>query len=376
MRTSHLDPPSRRQSFGALLALLIACGDSPADPDEREVGDVDLDALFAPPLPSEIAAVLADWQSRDVSSRDYRLEQSTAVVIGGGLQATARIVSHIVDGNRHYGAIVVPADAAPSSLPVIVYAHGGDSGVSVEELVLATSFFGSQAAGFVFVIPSFRSEVLSWGQVSWRSEGEASPWDGDVDDALAVLNVALETSAAADPSRIGVLGFSRGGGVGLLMGVRDARIDGVVEFFGPTDFYDGYVRGIVEEALRGSLRDLPGLRVLNDRYIQPLRTGAVTITQTRAQLLLRSAVYFAERLQGVQVHHGTADVVVDVSQARSLIDRLDQLGRSAPEFEFFIYPGGQHSVFTLQGSAGRTVSYFSRLGTVTEPTTPAMRAMR
>ena len=54
--------------------------------------------------------------------------------------------------------------------------------------------------------------------------------------------------------------------------MRDQRIDAVVEFFGPTDFFGEYAREIFEEALEGELRDLPGLEYFNETVIQPGRT--------------------------------------------------------------------------------------------------------
>ena len=95
---------------------------------------------------------------------------------------------------------------------------------------------------------------------------------------------------AADAENVGVLGFSRGAGVGMLMGIRNPRIDRVVEFFGLTDFFGSFVQDIVEDALRGSLRDLPGLAFLSEMYIQPLKRGELTIPEVRSELIRRSPV--------------------------------------------------------------------------------------
>ena len=65
--------------------------------------------------------------------------------------------------------------------------------------------------------------------MSYRSDGNASPWDWDVDDALALLDVAISTTPEANSDRIGVLGISRGADVAMLMAIRDPRIDAVVE---------------------------------------------------------------------------------------------------------------------------------------------------
>lgn len=253
-----------------LFLLLTACNDeAPPAPLEPETA-VDVDALFATPTEAEIDAVRADWSARDVEPVDVKVEGSEPFTLGS-VPATLRVLSHAIPGGRHFGAVIT-ADGAPAgSLPVVVYAHGGDDGVSTLQLALVASVLGDASAGFAWVVPSFRSETLTTGTGAWTSGGRPSPWDLDVDDALALLGAALGHAPGADGERVGVLGFSRGAGVGLLMGVRDARIDRVVEFFGPTDFFGPFVRDVVTDALLGELRDLPGLPALNEQFIQRSR---------------------------------------------------------------------------------------------------------
>ncbi len=81
------------------------------------------------------------------------------------------------------------------------------------------------------------------------------------------------------------------------MAERDFRIDLVVEFSGPTDFFGPFVQEVTEEALRDTLGDLPGLEFLNDEYIR------------------RSPICYADRLPQLQVHHGTADETVPLGEA-------------------------------------------------------------
>ena len=182
-----------------------------------------------------------------------------------------------------------------------------------------------------------------------------------MDDALSLLDVALAIEPLADADRVAVLGFSRGAGVAMLMGIRDDRVDRIAEFFGPTDFFDVFVQDVVEEALRGTLRDLPGLSFLDESFLQPLKRGEVTIADVRRQLVLRSATLHADQLPILQLHHGTADAVVEVSQAESLIGAMEALGRTVPEFEAFLYQGGGHNPLTLPGSVGRAVDFLSAL---------------
>ncbi|UCF21264.1 MAG: dienelactone hydrolase family protein [Gemmatimonadota bacterium] len=343
------------------LGALTGCDDSTTRPEDRIVEGVNLTQLFAQPGPAEIAAIEADWNGRDVSAQDVQVVLTEQLDLGG-VAATLQIVSHSVAGVRHYGAILVPNGAAAGSLPILVYTHGGDRGVDIDDLLFFLPIFlGPDVGKSIFVAPSFRAEPLRYQGVTYTSEGEPSPWDYDVDDALALLNVVAATTAEADADRIGILGFSRGACVALLMAERDPRIDLVVEFFGPTDFFGPFVQEVVEEALLGAPRDLPGLDFLNQEYIQPLKNGETTIADVRPEILRRSPVYFAASLTQLQVHHGTDDDTVPVGEAERLIEVMSDLGRGEPEFEAYLYEGGTHNPLSLDGSIERTREFLGRL---------------
>ena len=149
------------------------------------------------------------------------------------------------------------------------------------------------------------------------------------------------------------------------MAERDPRIDVVVEFFGPTDFFGPFVQDVTEEALLGSPRDLPGLEYLNSEFIQPLKNGQLTIADMRPELIRRSPVYYAEHLPQLQVHHGTDDTTVPVGEAEQLIDVMAGLGRGAPGFEYYLYDGGIHDPISLSGSFQRSRDFAGRLLSLT-----------
>ncbi len=345
-----------------LAALLFAgCGgDAPSTPlDPGPV--VDLDALFAPASEAEVAAIRADWASRDVAPRDVEVEAEEPFALGS-VDATLRVLSHAIDGGRHFGAVVVPEGAEAGELPVVVYAHGGDRGVDAAVLSQLGVLLGDALAEFVWVVPSFRAETLRTAGGVWPSGGQPSPWDRDVDDALSFLNAALASTPEADPERLGVLGLSRGAGVALLMAIRDPRVDRVVEFFGPTDFFGAFVQDVVRDAIDGSLGDIPGLAVLDQRFIQPLAEGVLTPEEVRPELVRRSAVLFASSLPVVQIHHGDDDDIVDVSQAEALADALEALDRGPPDDEFYRYVGGGHDPLSLTGSVSRALAFLRVLG--------------
>jgi dipeptidyl aminopeptidase/acylaminoacyl peptidase len=94
--------------------------------------------------------------------------------------------------------------------------------------------------------------------------------------------------------------------------------------------------------------------------IQPLQRGSITVAQARSEMLRRSAAYFAPGLHRLQVHHGSADRVVPVSQAESLDREMRRAGRGAPDYEYYVYTGGDHNPLTLPGSLERTHAFLGR----------------
>ena len=357
-----------RSLFLPFVAILLLAGcevSNSVDPIENEeklVGGVNLTEVFAEPTQAEIQSVLTDWASRNPVAADVNVLVQETISVGTGTPATLSIVSHVVDGQTHYGAVIQPDGLANGAAPMLVYAHGGDQGVSVDgEALLLLSLFPDLASQFVYVVPSFRDEPLSYKGQTWQSDGPASPWDRDVDDTFALIDAATTIAPAADPTRVAVLGFSRGAGVGMLMSARSQSIQQVLGFFGPTDFYGPFVQEVATEILQGSPRQLPGLDFMSETYLQPYQAGDVSLETIRFELAKRSAVLFADRLSKIQIHHGTADTVVPVSQAQRMIDVMQGLGRTSDMFEAFLYEGGEHNPFTLEGSLPRGAAFMGQM---------------
>ena len=296
---------------------------------------------------------------RDTSAVDVLVEFAEAYPLND-TPATLRVVSHQVGEVRHYGAIIAPDSAPPGTLPVLMYLHGGESGVDVSDVDIIGNFLGELRDRLVYVIPSFRSERLVYGDSAWVSTGPGGHWDHDVDDALALLNVALELTPQAKSEGVSVVGGSRGAGVAMLAGIRDERLENIVAFFGPNDFFDDWVRQIVREAALGRPRALTGVAYMDATFVQPYLRGEIGQAEVRLELVRRSSVLFAEDLPAVQLHHGDSDETVAVSQAYSMIRAMEALGREPPEFEAFIYEGGGHDVFGLRGAMGRAVAFLRR----------------
>lgn len=334
------------------LAACSAVGSDTGD----VVSGVDLDELFAPVARNEVARASAGWTGRDASARAIELvvEAQISHPFAPGWRSDVRVYGHEVDGFTHYGAVVVPTSEPERKRPVLLYLHAGDAGVHLSDVALALAVSPVIRDEYIVVVPSFRSERLEVDGAEFESDGAPSPWDRDVDDTIGLLNVAFETTPAADPDRVVVLGLSRGASVGLLTAIRDERVDGVVSFFGPTDFLGPFARDVTRDLLRNDAPNLPGIDHLNETLLQPLRRGDLGIDEVRLNLIRRSPVYFVDRLPAVQIHHGLADPIVPHAEAQALADALSEAGA---DHEAYFYEGGGHDPLSLSGAFDRVTTF-------------------
>ncbi|MDQ7039398.1 MAG: peptidase [Rhodothermus sp.] len=328
-----------------VAAWLMACGDvSTGLETERIVAGVDLNQLFAPPTASERQQVLDDWAMRDVAVHDVQLVAQARVVLDD-VPATLHLLRHTVVGQQHVGAVIIP-DTLQMLAPVLVWLHGGDEGVRLETDVwpLADSLNLSR---FVLVVPAFRGEALVYRGFTFPAEGVRNPWDGDVDDALALLYAVWTRFSIVDTGRVVVLGIDRGATSALIMAIREERIRVAIGVAGLTDFFEDFMQQVVEEALQGTIRPIPGLSAFVEQVLVPLKEGQLSMAAARLALLRRSPVYFSERLPAGQWHHGRNDPVVAVAQAM----RLDA-GRP-DRFQVYLYDGEGRDLMSMPGSLER-----------------------
>jgi hypothetical protein len=346
-RKAYEIDPHDENTISALARLNALPGDQP---DNGWKLPFPLASVFAKPTAAEIAAVQKDWASRDLKPRGVKEELRSTVRIADRT-FNVRIVSHIVLGSRHYGAIIFPANASAKSLPVIIEAKGVSPTyfpLSLESLH-SPRMMGDDADKFIYVVPTFRGEVLNFNGKTFTSEGDRTDaLDGATDDAIALLNVALQTSPEADGSRICAFGQSRGGNVALLTGIRDKRIDCVVDWAGPTDwFYAMGTNGWTEQELwaegvriRANTLQTGGQNI--ERFLKRAIDGKATLAEVRRRMIASSPLYFAVRLPRSQFHYGLEDPSVPVRNGRELVASLRRHRVPATRYESFFYPGQGH----------------------------------
>lgn len=309
---------------------------------------IDLSAIFAPPTPAEIQAVRLDWAMRTSTVEGFRVEAQYVDTASG---ARFEIVSHIVDGFRHYGAIRYPLQyVAGGKYPVMVTCHGGTGGVSVEEAANLLVHFPGQCVGdqFFFVIPSFRSEVLfSTTAGAFQSEGSLSWADRDVDDTRALLSACLDHQSDMDRARICAWGISRGGAVALLLSIRDDRIRRIVDMFGFTDMSLPSVVAWVDSIVNSGVPPTGLGALVHGSVVAPYLAGTISLAEARLAWLRRSPSYFVSGLPPLQAHHGLQDNSVDVTHTQALLDALASYGVPPSAAQGYYYPTGQHGLNSM-----------------------------
>ena len=337
------------------VALGACSGDSPISSatDGASTGP-DFDALLQPPTVAERQAVLAEWSVPPLN--DVITEWLDTVQIASQ-PVVVRVVSHLVEGDRHMGAIAYPL-GLDTPLPALLYCHFDVEGVQFESAVLIlTAVAGLRGDQFVYVIPSYRGQSLQLGTRRFSSTGERSPWDGEVDDALGLLQVAWSMPETQD-GQAAALGLSAGATVAMLAAVRQPGIAAVVDYFGPSDFFGDYSEGMLRRIVDGDTPQIRRIPLVAEQLILPWAEGLISTPEMRLALLRRSPAYFADHLPPILAHHGTADEIVDIGETTRLQAAVDAVGG---QMESWTYAGVGHSPFGMRGALGRTAQFLATL---------------
>jgi dienelactone hydrolase len=166
----------------------------------------------------------SDWESVDVAFEDDDILTES--------------VTYRSEGLLIKGQVCRPKSAGPH--PMIVYNHGGFSGLGVDPM--SGNCTDTARNGFVWIGSSYRGED--------GSDGEIEVCLGEVTDVLAMIDIAL-AQPYVDPDRVFMWGGSHGGCITTRALQRGAPVHAAVDVFGPTDMaanYQFWVDGIANES--------------------------------------------------------------------------------------------------------------------------------
>jgi dipeptidyl aminopeptidase/acylaminoacyl peptidase len=247
---------------------------------------------------------------------------------------------------------------AGKKFAVVIYNHAGNNGATIDTIkVLETQLLPSQclAEHTFLLMPSFRGESLQAADLgTYHSEGQKSILDGDVDDALAMLNGVLQNIPEADEENIKAWGVSRGGGVSMLMSVRDRRIKTVVDASAETDLLLPSIQEQIQRSVDYNTQPINPVHLKVMEIVQAYLLGEISLASAHKELIQSSVVYFADQLPSLQIHHGAKDIIIPVEHSQRLYQALQALERSENiTQELYIYPQGDHNILSLVGSGER-----------------------
>jgi dipeptidyl aminopeptidase/acylaminoacyl peptidase len=307
----------------------ISCfGQSTANEEAR------LKQILTDPSAAEISEVLTGLRQMDLSAKNIVVHDSIDLPNTNRLY----VISHQVEGRRHYGAIITPVRTKQDRLPVVIFATGGDGMSTAFDITQDFNHAAAQFPSFlgrdldsttIVVIPSFRGQQLIIGQRKFQSDGDVGDaFDGATTDALALLNVALKQFKHADKNQIAIYGGSRGGTVALLAAARDKRIKKVIAVAAPTDMKQLYLLYPEQFKLL---------------FFRDLLANKITEQQARKKFIACSPIYFVNELPALQLHHDNNDPFVPVSFAKQLEKSIGDKGKRV---EAFYYNEGIHGFWS------------------------------
>lgn len=238
--------------------------------------------------------------------------------------------------------VYLPSALKPAqSLPLVIWVHGGGWEIGNPR---ADWTYGDWTQ--VLARLSARGYVVAG--VSYRLSLEA-PFPAQIDDVRAAIRFMRDNAKlwGIDPSRVYIWGLSAGGHLASLAGTQsatepaDMQVQGVVDWFGPSDFT--------------RLRPSPGISAL----LNCPASGC-----SHAALVAASPVnYISAKAPPTLIMQGGADTLVNPAQSQELYDRLKAAG---VQTRLLLFPGLGHG-FT-GASAGKleqilqiTFTYFDQI---------------
>ena len=225
--------------------------------------------------------------------------------------------------------IYLPANRSGDSTKSVILIHGG-------------GWNSGSKNDFATYIDSFKKRMPDYAifNINYRLVNGSNLFPTQEQDVKAAIDLIVENSPEyhINKSKLVLLGVSAGGHLALLQGYKynNPKVAAIVDFFGPTDLltmfqkpWHPYVPFVLQMITGTTPKHNVGL------YRQSSPINYVS-THSAPTLIL----------------HGSNDNIVNVSQSKSLKNKLDKAG---VKNELIIYPGKSHGWYgpTLSNSFDR-----------------------
>jgi len=274
-----------------------------------------------------------------------QVARDTIVVTETG--TTVERVTYPSGGHEVFGYLATPA--GPGPFPVVVRLRGGNRSFGAYSPERAVNSLGQLAEwGYLAIAPQYR------GAMDPEEGHSADEFGGaEVDDIFTMIDLLPELEPAADTSRIGLDGWSRGGMMVLLALRRSNRFRAAV------------LVGSMSDLARMAADRPVMLEVYEDLF------GTPDSTEFKRRIQERSGVRWPGELPvdtPILILHGGADWRVSPLQSLDLATGLQAAGRF---YRIVVVEGADHSL--SDASAERDAerrSWFDRYVRDLEPVRP------
>lgn len=297
---------SMRRLLLALLLTLAAC--DAADPcptgactsGDEVVNGVNLTALFAAPIESELGVVRNRWLARTAavagSSGPRLVALDTLLASDGAEVVVVAGVTPSVADTLFVAAIRrpirPPGDVA--GRPVVLVLPDAPGTLRADDLHTQTGLVPSRINDVVTVGIAGRGAAVLVGGRSFSAPSDAIPYVTDVEDAQVVAARIRELEPLARPDRMAAVGVGRGGTAALLLRARGgvtptSDLDLAVAIVAPSTWFAPSVRADFRDRLLGrSAEALPDADDVFARTAGAIAEGSVDPGEARLRLLERS----------------------------------------------------------------------------------------
>ncbi|ACJ26996.1 Dipeptidyl aminopeptidases/acylaminoacyl-peptidase [Shewanella piezotolerans WP3] len=241
--------------------------------------------------------------------------------------------------NKHLvkGFLLYPKENNYKKIPSIIYNRGGnDSKYHTLTFDNLFSYLFPLALEGHIVIASQYGGAKVWPK-SFKGNGGVDEFGGaEVNDVLALIPI-IDALPIADPNRIAMFGWSRGGMMSLIAVTKTDRIKTLILGASPVDY------------ITSTLTSSPFENEVLSRLIPNYKAN-------KAQALKqRSAIYWADKIPkdiAILMLHGTNDKRVDVNSVINFVDLIKRLGINV---KLKKYENGSHSLIESRGNVYNSI---------------------
>jgi acetyl esterase/lipase len=231
--------------------------------------------------------------------------------------------------------IYLPAHRSTDSTKSVILIHGG-------------GWNSGSKNDFITYIDSFKTRMPDYAifNINYRLVNGNNLFPTQEQDVKAALDFIVENSKEyhINKNKLVLLGVSAGGHLALLQAYKynNPKIAAIIDFFGPTDLVTMYQKPwhpLVPYALQMITGTTPTHNPAIYRQSSPIN-------------------YVSAHSAPTLILHGGSDNIVNVSQSKSLKNKLDKAG---VKNELVIYPGKSHGWYgpTLHNSFDRIEQFLA-----------------